>query len=871
MHLRLYLTSWLLLFSWLLAFGQELPVLPKPQKVVTASGKFTLSSNFQLEVPYADSALRAQLNEWLTTEVHPERYTGKTIQTKISVQLNGPKKWKGYLKKLQLDDSFNPGEEGYVLQVEQNQIMLLATSGKGLFYGFQTLRQLFRMPSIPCVTIYDKPLIAKRAWQDDISRGPIPTLEYLKKEIRILSHYKLNYFTLYTEHVLKHPKYPQIAPEQGISTAEIKALTAYAAAYHVELIANQQSFGHMEHVLKYPEYAHLAENTHVLNPALEATYSLLGDLLKNADQSYKGKYFHLNADETFGLGYGPAKAMVDSLGVGRTYLAHLNRSVQLIADGGKQPMVWADILQNHPELLSQLPPNLLLVPWAYHAADDFSEWLKPVAKSGHTFWVAPGISNWNNLLPDLSTTRINCHNLIRDGYLNGAEGVLLTTWDDDGHALFENNYPGLIWGADLCWNPSLDKVSVARWQRFEKALDIQYWQCEMTSLYTSILQTAKASGIPILNNGKLFDAFYPLFPGEVSTDACANIAQSLQQTELLIDQSNYQLLHTGISAEAIQTWRLALDQLKFSLMKSRLRCHYQQMLAGGYDKSLVKEELKILLADLERMRIAFTECYRSEAREWYLKENLQRYDALASDLQNLYQYCRIEPAAALTGGKRTITITAPLSDMPVYYRTYSTASWQQYRKPIRTNKNIRVDARTGPAENNAVQTDTFVFHSAIGSIKALSPHPSSYHPAYQAGGLQALTDGRTAPDLNLKRGYWQGFSGTDLVLYMEPATTKKVSSLEISFYQCTPQWVILPRSLMLMASDDGYEFREICNLSHQVPVNIPDMVKYTFTTSFPAVNAKYYKVVAKYAGPLPDGHPGAGNQSMLFADELILR
>jgi N-acetyl-beta-hexosaminidase len=107
--------------------------------------------------------------------------------------------------KIALPDSLGP--EAYVLFVSPKEILVAGNSHQGVFYGVQTLRQLIRSNrsgnSIPCLSIIDWPVLKYRGWMDDISRGPIPTVEFLKHEIRTLSEYKLNFLTLYTENVFK--------------------------------------------------------------------------------------------------------------------------------------------------------------------------------------------------------------------------------------------------------------------------------------------------------------------------------------------------------------------------------------------------------------------------------------------------------------------------------------------------------------------------------------------------------------------------------------------------------------------------------------------------------------------------------------------
>ena len=110
--------------------------------------------------------------------------------------------------------------QAYVLAVEPEGVVLAARSGAGIFHGAQTLKQLLRAnsieKSIPCCRIVDYPALAYRCWQNDISRGPIPTLAFLKRQVRTLSEFKLNAMTMYTENVFQNPKHPKIAPPDAL-------------------------------------------------------------------------------------------------------------------------------------------------------------------------------------------------------------------------------------------------------------------------------------------------------------------------------------------------------------------------------------------------------------------------------------------------------------------------------------------------------------------------------------------------------------------------------------------------------------------------------------------------------------------------------
>src|SRR4029077_7750327 len=98
---------------------------------------------------------------------------------------------------------------------------------------------------------------------DDLSRGPIPTLDFQKKVLRTLAAYKINVYSPYYEHTLDYLQQPLMAPPQGAMTRpEVRELVAYAKRYHIEVIPEQEAFGHLHHLLKWELYAPLAETSH---------------------------------------------------------------------------------------------------------------------------------------------------------------------------------------------------------------------------------------------------------------------------------------------------------------------------------------------------------------------------------------------------------------------------------------------------------------------------------------------------------------------------------------------------------------------------------------------------------------------------------
>ncbi len=174
-------------------------------------------------------------------------------------------------------------EEGYVLMPFGDGLAVIGNSSAGIFYGAQTVKQLIRGSGKDTVllvpTIRDWPAMAHRGLSDDWSRGPLPTMDFLKREIRTLAAYKYNIFSPYFEHTFAYASSPVAAfPGGAMTPDEARELVDYAAKYHITVIPEQESFGHLHHVLKFEQYSPLGETAHgsVLAPGDAATLPLIG-------------------------------------------------------------------------------------------------------------------------------------------------------------------------------------------------------------------------------------------------------------------------------------------------------------------------------------------------------------------------------------------------------------------------------------------------------------------------------------------------------------------------------------------------------------------------------------------------------------------
>jgi hexosaminidase len=371
---------------------------------------------------------------------------------------------------------FDPAshDEGYAIVPDgAHGLAVVAETSAGLFYGAQTVKQLVRGEGKDAVllvpTLRDWPAMAHRGISDDWSRGPLPNMEFLKREIRTLAAYKYNIFSPYFEHSFAYPSSPVAAfPGGAMTPNEGRELVEYATKYHIVIIPEQESFGHLHHVLKFEQFSPVGENPHgqVLAPGAKddwsspgkvageaGSLSLIGSWFAELAQVFPGPWVHIGADETDELGKGRTHDEVKQRGLGAVYLDFLTQIHTTLEPNHKRLLFWGDIAENSPELVGTLPKDMIAVPWHYDAQPDFTKAIEPFKKAGLETWVAPGVNNWNRLYPNNNEALGNIRGFVRDGQKLGSKGMLNTVWNDDGEGIFDENWFGLLFGAAASWQP----------------------------------------------------------------------------------------------------------------------------------------------------------------------------------------------------------------------------------------------------------------------------------------------------------------------------------------------------------------------------------------------------------------------------------
>lgn len=361
------------------------------------------------------------------------------------------------------------GPQAYTLTVGEDEITILGGDPAGAFYGCQTLIQILRQHprEVPCLQIEDSPDFPTRGLMLDISRDKVPTMDTLYGIVDRLAEWKINHFELYMEHTFAYSNHKEVWAQASPMTAEeIRELDAYCQERFIELVPNQNSFGHLHRWLELPRYIDLSEapmgadtpwNTHnnesfslcPLDPrSLEFLAELYDELLPN----FSSKKFNVGCDETYDLGQGRSKEECEKKGKGRVYLEFLLKIRELVVERGRTMHFWGDIILQHPELVPELPKDVVALNWGYGEEHPFAKETVQFRDAGVPFYVCPGTSTWLSIGGMTDKCLLNVANAVVNGKKNGAIGVLNTDWGDLGHWQPTSvSYLGYAVGAAYSW------------------------------------------------------------------------------------------------------------------------------------------------------------------------------------------------------------------------------------------------------------------------------------------------------------------------------------------------------------------------------------------------------------------------------------
>ena len=358
----------------------------------------------------------------------------------------------------------------YLIKIKDQKINIYYKLDNMAYYALQTLKQILNHQEINNCEIEDYPNLQIRGLMIDISRDKVPTLNTLTKLVDDMVYLKMNHLELYVEGFsFEYKSFKELIDidRNYITIEEYLSLEAYCNERYIDLVPNQNGFGHMGPWIgdKSSPYHNLAECVDgatywgslrppaTLDPYNIESFNLVKKMYQDMLPLFKSKYFNMNFDEPMELGMGKSKTIVEEKGIQNVYLEFLDKCVNEVKSYNKIPMCWGDVLIKHSDTLSKIPKDLIFLDWGYDHKYDFETHASMLEENHIKFMMAPGTSTWASITGKYIDMYQSIENATQACIKHHGLGVLTTDWGDFGHLQYlPFSYIGFIFGLCKSWS-----------------------------------------------------------------------------------------------------------------------------------------------------------------------------------------------------------------------------------------------------------------------------------------------------------------------------------------------------------------------------------------------------------------------------------
>ena len=303
-------------------------IIPKPSSYIEKDGQFLLTKNSKIVIK-ADKnydEVKQNVAEYLSAIIRKS--------TGYNIKIAGISENSSCGDIVLAIDYSGELAESYTLKVEQNLITVTANKPQGLFYGVQTLRQMFgadiesQSPlkdkefRIVCAQISDEPAYQYRGLMIDVARHFF-SKEIIMRQIDLAAQYKINKLHLHLTDDqgwrIKIKSRPSLTETGSLgsvgnngggfySQKDFKDIVEYAAARYIEVIPEIDMPGHVHAALASipelnpdgaspPPYYGIAVGISTLQCRWETTYEFVEDVIRELSAISPSRYFHIGGDE----------------------------------------------------------------------------------------------------------------------------------------------------------------------------------------------------------------------------------------------------------------------------------------------------------------------------------------------------------------------------------------------------------------------------------------------------------------------------------------------------------------------------------------------------------------------------------------------
>jgi len=216
-------------------------------------------------------------------------------------------------------------------------------------------------------------------------------------------------------------------------------------------------------------------------------------------------------------------------------------------------------------------------------------------------------------------------------------------------------------------------------------------------------------------------------------------------------------------------------------------------------------------------------------------------------------------------GNLAYQLSTTSSSYPIYYSTDKSFPSKLYSTPITLDASMHIKAvvlNSKKTPLGAVFQQKINLHEGVGAKISINKEP---HPAYNAGGKNALINGISGNNKRYGDKEWLGFLGEDIIVTIEFDNPKNIKTISTRFYNGKGQWIYAPNEIgFSFYLEDGKTVNDISILEEKNNL----LVNYSYELKSTAV--KKLDIIVKNYGTIPEGKQGAGHKAWTFIDEIII-
>ena len=210
---------------------------------------------------------------------------------------------------------------------------------------------------------------------------------------------------------------------------------------------------------------------------------------------------------------------------------------------------------------------------------------------------------------------------------------------------------------------------------------------------------------------------------------------------------------------------------------------------------------------------------------------------------------------------------------PIYYSIDGKKPSLLYTKPIMVDSSMTIKAvilDLNDTTLGAIFEQKINLHKGVGASISINKEP---HPAYNAGGKEALINGISGNNKRYGDKEWLGFSGEDVEITLEFESPTNINTITTRFFNANGQWIYPPKEINLQLKlEDGR------TISKSKKTESTDSLLVDFSVNISQFyledknsKATKLKITIPSYGVIPEGKQGTGHKPWTFIDEIIIK